>query len=90
MIGMKMCEKHCPRMNIETDELRPQIFSWQLVVGHAIDPIEELHRLCVIAVRGMFREGVVETCVDEEVSEAGVVDPMDQNSEISWRMIALR
>ena len=37
----------------------------------------------------MLREGVVETSVDEEVSEAGMVYPMNQNGEISRRMIAI-
>src|SRR5215469_5605007 len=89
MIGMEMCEKYRPRVNIQTGELRRQIFAWLLAVGHAIDPIKELHSLCVIAVGRMFREGVVEARVNEEVSEARMMDPMNQNSKISRQMIAL-
>src|SRR5262252_8766721 len=88
VIGMEMGEKYCPRVNVQTGELRRQIFASLLAVRHAIEPIEELHRLGVIAVRRMFREGVVESCVDEEVSEAGMVYPMNQNCEISRHMIA--
>src|SRR5215469_5331035 len=89
VIGMEMCEKYRPRMNIQAGELRRQIFAWLLAVGHAIDPIKELHRFGVVAVRRVFREGVVEACVDEEVSEARMVYPMNQNGKVSRRMIAL-
>jgi hypothetical protein len=54
-------------VNAQAGELCRQIFTRLLPVGDAVDPIEEPHRLGVIAVRRMFREGVVETCVDQEV-----------------------
>jgi hypothetical protein len=66
-----------------------EIFARLLAIGHAIGSIEELHRLGVIAVRRVFREGVVEARVDEEVSEAGMVNPMNQSGKISRFMIAL-
>jgi hypothetical protein len=37
----------------------------------------------------MFHERVVEPGINEEISELGVVDPMNENSEIPRYMIAL-
>ena len=79
MIGMEMCEKYSSRVNVQTVELRRKVLALLLTIGHAIDPIEELHSLGVIAVRRMFREGAVEACVDEEIPEAGMMYPMNQN-----------
>src|SRR5215831_16386554 len=53
-------------------------------------PGRELHPLKSSAFHGaLFREGIVEACVDKEVSETGMVYPMNQNGEISRHMIAL-
>src|SRR5215469_3597448 len=89
MVRMEVREKYRPRVNVQKRELRREIFAWLLAIGHAIDPIKELHRLGVIAVRRMFREGVVEARVDEYVSEAWMMYPMNQNGKIARRMIAL-
>ena len=89
VIGMEVREKYLLRANIQMGKLRREIFASWLVVGHAIDPIVEFHRLGVVAVRRMARKGVIESCVDEEVSEARMVYPMNENSEIAGRMIAL-
>ena len=37
----------------------------------------------------MFRERVIESCVDEEVAGAWMAHPMNRNGQISRRMIAL-
>jgi hypothetical protein len=37
----------------------------------------------------MFREGLVEARVDQEVSEVGMVYPVNQDGEIAWRMVAV-
>jgi hypothetical protein len=60
VVRMEMREEHRLRMNAQTRELRGQIRTRLLPVGHAVNPIEEPHRLGVIAVRWMFREGLIE------------------------------
>jgi len=71
VIGVKMREERRLRVNIQARELLCQIHARLLPVGHAVGPIEQLHRLGVIAVRWMFREGVVEARVDQKVAETG-------------------
>src|SRR5450755_3635229 len=85
---MEMREEHRLRVNVEGGKLRREIPTWLLPVGDAVDPIEEPHRFGVIAVWRMFREGAVEASVDQEVSEAGMMDPVHQHGEIPRRMIA--
>ncbi len=41
-----------------------------------------------VAIRRMFREGVVEARVDQEISEARVVYPVNRHGEIARHMIA--
>jgi len=84
-----MCEEHRLRVNVQARELCRQVHARLLPVGHTVGPIEELHRLGVTAVGRMFREGVVETRVDQEVSEAGMVYPVNQHGEIARHMVAV-
>src|SRR6516164_146311 len=76
-------------MNVQSYELGSQIFTLALPVGHSVDPIEQRHRLCVIAVRRVFCEGIVEPRIDEEIPKARMMYPMDKNGEISRHVIAL-
>ncbi len=85
-----MCEEHCLRVNVQARELCPQVHARLLPVGHVVGPIEELHRFGVVAVGRMFREGVVESRVDQEVAEAGMVYPVNQHGEIARRVVAVR
>src|SRR5262245_66448006 len=86
---MEVREKHGLWVNVAVGELRGQICARLLPVRHAVDPIEQLHSLGVIAIRWMFREGVVEAAVDQEVSETRMVYPMYQRCEIARNMIAV-
>jgi hypothetical protein len=89
MIGVEMREEHRLRVNVQARELCRQVHARLLPVGNAVGPIEQLHRLGVIAVGRMLREGVVEARVDQEVSEAGMVYPMHQYGEIARNMVAV-
>jgi hypothetical protein len=89
VIGMEMGEKHRLRLNVQARELRRQICTRLLPVGHAVNPVEELHRIGVITVRRMFGEGVVEARVDQEVSKVWMVYPVHQHGEIARPMIAV-
>src|ERR1035438_4240144 len=60
MIGVEMREEHRLRVNVQARELCRQVHARLLPVGNAVGPIEQLHRLGVIAVGRMLREGVVE------------------------------
>ncbi len=66
-----------------------QVHARLLPVGHAVGPIEQLHRPGVISVGRIFREGVVEARVDQEVAEAGMVYPVNQYGEVARRMVAV-
>jgi hypothetical protein len=76
VIGMEMLEKHRLRVNPPARQLRLQIFT-RFLPG-------------IIAVRRMFREGVVEASVDQEVSETGMAHPMNQHGEIARGAISNR
>jgi hypothetical protein len=89
VIWMQMREKHRLWMNIVMRELRRQVCAGHLPVRDAIDPIEQPHRFGVIAIRWVSGEGVIEGGVDQEVSEAGMVYPMRQRSQISRNVIAV-
>src|SRR5215467_9754534 len=89
VVWMKMCKEDCLWVNVHSDELGSQIFTLALTISHAVGPIEQRHRLCVIAVWWAFREGIVESRVDEKIPKARMMYPMHKNGEISWHMITL-
>src|SRR5215510_3519910 len=89
VVWMKMCKEHCLWVNVQSDELGSQIITLALPVGHAVGPIEQSHRLCVITVRRVFREGVVEPRIDEEIPKARMMCPMHKSGKISRHVIAL-
>jgi len=84
-----MRDKHRLRVRVQACELRREINTRLLPIGQAIDPIEQPHRLGVIAVRRMFREGIIEARIDQEVSEAGMAYPVNQHGEVARHMIAV-
>jgi carboxymethylenebutenolidase len=87
--GVEMRDKHRLRVRVQACELRREINTRLLPIGQAIDPIEQPHRLGVIAVRRMFREGIIEARIDQEVSEAGMAYPVNQHGEVARHMIAV-
>src|SRR6516165_6120888 len=89
VVWMKMGKEYCLWVNVHADELGRQIFTLALPIGHAVRPIEQRHRLGVIAVRWVLREGIVEPRVDEKIPEARMVYSMHKNGEISWHMVTL-
>ena len=76
-------------MNVQSDELGSQIFTVALAIGHPVRPVKQRHGLCVITVRRVLRERIVETRVDAEVPKTRMMYPMHKNGEVPRHMIAL-
>lgn len=89
MIRVEMCKKHRLGVQVQARELRPEIRARLLRIRDAVDPIKKYHRLGVISVGRMLRKGVVEACIHQKVTEAGMVYPMNQDGEIARPMIAI-
>jgi len=56
---MEMREELSLWVNVHARELRGEICSSLLAIGHAVDPVEQFHRVGVVAVWRIFRERVV-------------------------------
>src|SRR5215813_11922190 len=87
---MEVREEHRLGVNVHARELSTQICAGLLPIGYAVDPIEQSHRFGVAAIRRMFRERVVKARVDQEVSEFGMVYPVNKHTEIARPMMTVR